>query len=336
VNIGNPISSIINRALRKPGDRLNVVTLTTHERYDVNISNLNADFWVLDGENVRKWNTKYSQIPNNFHYVKEIPSHIVPDCMISGNPFVHINLLLPISRQLHIPLINIFHTEPPAGWNNEVKKQNQGFFDQCQHHVFITEENLLSWGFKDDKNCTVITHGIDSELFNLGELERKEHILTVGNDFINRSGELGYDLWKYMTQGLPVKVVGSTPGLSSPAESLDELIREYQTSRIFLNTSLRSPLPMSLIEGMACGSAVVTTNTNAICDFVTHGHDALVYSPNEPEVGRDYLVKLLNDKKECERLAQNARNTILEKFRMDDFVGKWESVLEEVCGKVYK
>lgn len=336
MNIGNPISSILNRAARKPGDRLNVITCTTHERYDTNIANLNANFWIIDGENVRKWNTKYSKIPDNFYYVNEIPSHIVPDCVLSGNPFVHIGLLSPISRQLHIPLINIFHTEPPSAWNNEVKKQNQGFFDQCQHHVFITDENLISWGFSGDKNCTVITHGIDSELFNPGDFKRKDIVLTVGNDFINRRHELGYDLWKFITQGLPVRVVGSTPGLSEPATSLDELIKEYQSAKIYLNTSLRSPLPMSLVESAACGNAIVTTNTNAIADFFTHNYDCYMFSPNEPEQGRAYIIKLASNPEECKRLATNARNTVLEKFKMDDFVGKWESILEEVCGKVYK
>ena len=95
-------------------------------------------------------------------------------------------------------------------------------------------------------------------------------------------------------------------------------------------------MPMSLIESAACGLAICTTNTNAICDFFTHEYDCLIYSPNELDIGRSYLEKLLKDKGLCKRLGENARKTILEKFKISDFVGKWESLLRTVCGKVYK
>lgn len=335
MNIGNPISSIIKRATKK-SERLNIITWTTHERYDVNLANINADFYVLKGEGCRTWNEKYSKTPSNFFYVDKIPEHITIDCIISGNPFVHIPLGIPISKQLHSPLLNIFHTEPPNAWTKEAKIGNTVFLDQCAHHVFITEENLISWHFKNDKNCSVIEHGVDSKLFNPGNLKRNDTILTVGNDFINRNQELGFDIWRGTTQGLPVKVVGSTPGLSQPAESLEDLITEYQTSRIYLNTSLRSPLPMSLIEAAACGCAIATTNTNAIADFFTHGHDCYIFSPNELDIGRSYLVKLLEDKEECKRLATNARKTVLERFDVSRFVGEWEYLLQNVCGRVFK
>lgn len=335
MNIGNPISSVINRVVGKKGP-YKILTFSAHERYEPLLCNCNVEMYSLPGQSVREWNTKYSKIPDNYYFVQDLKPHLTFDACISHNPFVHIPLASPISRQLHIPIINIFHTEPPLGFDKNAKLANQGFFDQCSWHVFITEENQISWGFKDDKNCTVIEHGLDSDLFNPGNLERKDHILSVGNDYVGRNLELGFDLWRVMTQGLPVRVIGNTPGLSLPANSLEELITEYQTSRIFLNTSLRSPLPMSLMEAMATGCAIVTTNTNAICDFLTQGYDALIYSPNEPQKGREYLERLLKDKEECKRLGANARKTVLERFKISRFVSEWESLLGEVCERVFK
>lgn len=336
MNIGNPISSIIRRATRKESGRLNIITWTTHERYDVNLSKINANFYVFKGEGCRTWNEKYSKTPDNFFYVDKIPEHITIDTIISGNPFVHIPLAIPLSKQLHVPIISIYHTESPQNWTKEAKTANQGFLDQCAHHVCITWENSIGWHLHKDDNVSVIEHGMDTELFNPGNLEKKEYILSVGNDYIGRNQELGFDLWRVITKGLPVRVVGNTPGLSQSANSLEELVTEYQTSKIFLNTSLRSPLPMSLMEAMATGLPIVTTNTNAICDFLTHGYDSYIYSPNEPQKGREYLEKLLKDKEECKRLGANARKTALERFKISRFVNRWESLLENVCGRIFK
>lgn len=330
------ISSIIKRATRKTGDRLQIGTWSTHERYDISLSKLNADFWLFPGEHVKPWNEKYSKIPANFHFVNDkLPDWITLDCIVSGNPSVHIPLGANLSKSLHIPLINIFHTCAIPGFTKEIKQNNQGFFDQCAHHVFITEFNKIEWQFSGDKNTSVIEHGIDSELFNPGDFKREPYILTVGNDFRNRDQELGFSLWAHITKGLPVKVVGSNPGISNPANSVEELVQEYQKSRIYLNTSLRSPLPMSLCEAASTGNAIVTSNMCGVSDFFTHGHDCLVFSPQNPERGRQYLEELLSNQQECKRLGENARETVLKRFGMDRFVREWTDLLEEVCEKPY-
>lgn len=328
----SPLSSIINRATKKT-DRLNVITWTTHERYDTHLSKINADFYVLNGPNCRKWNEKYSKIPDNFFYVNRIPQHINMDAIISGNPFVHIPLGVPISREFHIPIINIFHTEPFQGWSPDLNSHYTNFFNQAQHHVFITEENKISWGINGDS--TVIEHGLDTELFSPID-EKDDYILTVGNDFIGRKAELGFEVWRFIAQDLPCRVVGSTPGLSEPAKTLEELVGIYQKAKIYLNTTLKSPLPMSLCEAMACGLPIVTTNTNAICDYLTHGYDALIFSPNEPQKGKDYIIQLLEDETYRRILGENARKTALERFKLGDFVKKWENLLSIQCNKVYK
>jgi glycosyltransferase involved in cell wall biosynthesis len=334
------ISSIIKRATRKAGDRLQILVFSAHERYEPLLCGLNADFYALSGEHVRKWNEKYSKIPENYTFLKDnrIPDYVVPDLIISHNPFAHIPLGIQYARQYSVPLLNIFHTEPPIGWTKESKLQNNNFFSQCAHHVFITQENLVSWGFSGDKNCTVIEHAIDSELFCEGNLTRENRILSVGNDFIGRNHELGYDLWKYLTKDLTichVKVIGNTPGLSKPAESIEELVSEYQKSRIFLNTSLRSPIPMSLIEAASCGCAIVTTNMNAIPDFFEHFENAFIFSPQNPEKGKEYLIELIKNPEKCERMGKKAREMVLKRFSMDRFLKEWSNLLENICEQPY-
>ena len=77
-------------------------------------------------------------------------------------------------------------------------------------------------------------------------------MLKVANDFVGRGNILGYDLFRRVTDGLPVRIVGETPGLSLPAKDLDDLINEYQTSRISINTAHMSPVPYSVLESSCC------------------------------------------------------------------------------------
>lgn len=327
----------MRQSTRGPYDPWNILCFSAHERFEQNICGLNANFYALPQKNNRKWNQQFSQTPKNYVFLKNrIPPNIDFDCILSHNPFEHIDLATPISKQLHIPLISIYHTDAPKlEWNRKVYEQTRQYFDRAHHHVFITEHNKIAWGFTKEQNVTVIEHGIDTELFSSGNQPKENYVLTVGNDFINRDKELGFSIWRYITDELPKKVIGGTPGLSEPAQTQQELVGELRKAKVYLNTTLRSPLPMSFLEALSVGSACVTTNTNAIADFFTHGHDCLMFNPSEPEQGRNYVRRLLKDDWECKRLGENARKTILEKFKMSTFLGKWESLLECVCNKSY-
>ena len=55
---------------------------------------------------------------------------------------------------------------------------------------------------------------------------------------------------------------------STPAESVADLVNEYCSSKVFLNTSTVSPIPTTLLEAMSCGSAVVSTATCMIPEII--------------------------------------------------------------------
>lgn len=130
--------------------------------------------------------------------------------------------------------------------------------------------------------------------------------------------------WQRITRNLPVIVVGDTPGLSKPAPSIGALVNEYQTSQVFLNTSTISPIPTVVLEAMACGCAVVSTATCMIPEIIEHGHNGFI-SNDEFEL-RKYCTELLNNKELAEKLGNNARKTIVEKFSKEQFIQNWNQV----------
>jgi hypothetical protein len=227
-------------------------------------------------------------------------------------------------------LLNLEHTLPMASWTGNLSQFKQMRGDV---NVFISEYSREQWGWAED-DAYVIHHGIDTEVFTPPiSPQRKLHVLSVVNDFANRDYFCGYNLWKEVTGGLPVKLLGDTPGLSEPAKSIEELVKAYQQCGVFLNTSLVSPVPTVMLEAMACGCAVVSTNTCMIPDIIKHGENGFIY--NNAKEMREGLELLLEDKELNAKLGAAARRTIEKRFSLDRFVTDWIALLNIVKNVPY-
>lgn len=317
-----PLQGILRQAFRGK-DTINCLTAATHERYQSGFSDLRGvHFHMLHDEQFVKWNTGTAPIPSNHTLWENLPP-ITFDFVLSQNKFGQFQKLAPIANAMNIPLISLEHTLPATQWPKEhIQKLGQlkGNVD-----VFISDYSRKAWGFP---NAVVIPHMVDTDVFTVGNKERKKHILTVANDYIGRDWCLNFSQYKRVTQGLPTRPVGNTPGLSKGTSSLDELVNEYQTSRIFLNTAHVSPIPTSLLEAMSCGSAVVSCNTCAIPEYIQHGENGLLAN-NDKEM-RSYLLLLLQDKELATRLGENARKTIEEKCNKELFLNNWTNLFRSV------
>lgn len=101
-------------------------------------------------------------------------------------------------------------------------------------------------------------------------------------------------------------------------------------SSIFLSASWSEGWPLGPAEAMACGCAVLTTNSLGVLDYCEHGVSALVSPPKEPQALGANLLLLLGDDNLRLRLA-NAGNERIRQFT-------WErstSLMEEyICGRV--
>ena len=328
----NPINSILH-STKKRGDKLNILTFASHERFEPNLCLTGHNFYSLITEGTRQWKEQYSPIPSNYHIFRDtVPEYFLNeiDLIISHNPFVHI----PLAHNLHlnVPVINIFHTMPSPGWDNiNIHPQAKQMFDFCTEHVYISEFNKAAWGYNKGR---VIHHGLDTELFcGFPETQRKNKILTVANDYINRDWALGFSIWNFIQQKMGREVmwpVGDTPGLSGPAKNMDELLECYQTSSIFLNTSTASPIPMSLLEAMSCECACVSAATCMIPEIIEHGKDGFLCPPNKPEKFVEYLTILLKDEEMAREMGRNARKKIQTMFSLERFVKEWNEVIWSV------
>jgi glycosyltransferase involved in cell wall biosynthesis len=333
------VSSIFRQHIRNL-DKLNLFTLITHERAEQGWGYLEHEFYAWGGQNnVRTWNTNVSLPPLNYHILPfgQLPNHIELDLCISQSPDIHLPICKQISNHFRIPIIQVWHTFPQPNYPKFQKKQLRQVFDSFVN-VFISEDNRQEWGFGDCPNAYVIWHGIDIEYWKpSAEVQKKNHILSVNNDFINRNWCLGFDLFRQTVglmsnQQLPITIVGNTPGLSNPSKSQDDMLKIYQEHTIYLNTTLYSPISMALLEAMACGLCCISTKQGLAGKIIQHGYNGLLCDP-DPRIMRQHCIEMLNEPTAREEMGKNARKTIQEMFSVNNYVENWNKIFKIALGE---
>ena len=107
----------------------------------------------------------------------------------------------------------------------------------------------------------------------------------------------------------------------------EEWVKVSQNHDIFINTSYFDNMPVSLIEAMALGLPLVTTNVGGIPSLVKNDYDAILVKPDDVTAMVDAIRYLLNDSEKASLLAKNGRSTA-QKFDWVQVREKWINLLK--------
>lgn len=107
-----------------------------------------------------------------------------------------------------------------------------------------------------------------------------------------------------------------------------EVPRWLNQGDIFLNTTTVDNTPVSVLEAMACGLGVVSTNVGGIPYLLEHEHDALLVPPNDPEAMAAAVRRLLTEPGLAERLSRNGRLKVL-RFDWSVVLPQWEALFNQ-------
>jgi glycosyltransferase involved in cell wall biosynthesis len=110
-------------------------------------------------------------------------------------------------------------------------------------------------------------------------------------------------------------------GVSKP-----DVSRLLNTGDIFLNTTNYDNTPISVLEAMACGLCVVSTNVGGIPYMLEHEKDALLVPPDDPDAMAAAVRRLLTEPGLGARLSQNGR-VKAEQFDWSTVLLQWENLL---------
>jgi hypothetical protein len=329
------IRSIIRRSTLKESDILNILTFCTHERYEQNLCKTGHRFYSFN--HGKRWNKDFGKIPENYEEISIVPWYVNFDLILCHTSCERLSVAKQMQSLFNIPILRQTHVLPDVRF--DVPEQISSFNSiEVDHDSFISSYNMQQWGNHKNKNTSMIEHGIDFDFWQTGpDLERDNVLLSVVNQWPSRDWCCGWNLWNDIVkikEPLPTRVLGDSPGLSKPAENIEALRDAYKSSSVFLNTSIHSPVPTVLMEAMACGCAVVSTDNCMIPEIIEHGVNGLL--ANTAEELREHCTYLLKNPDKARELGENARRTIEEKFNLQRFTDNWNNLFFKVIDNYRK
>ena len=214
-------------------------------------------------------------------------------------------------------------------------------------------ERILNKGAKTEK-IRVLHNFVDTNDFKFVKRSRPSNvILYVGRLSMEKSLEtlLYATNFLYQNNGdANLLIVGDGP----EREKLETLATELGIRNRIQFLGVRSDIPellrmadvlvlpsriegfpMVILEGMASGTVVVAANVGAIPEVVNE-KTGLVFNPGDHIELAAQLHKVLNDKELADRLRENARKIIDDKFGMDKHVSSLTREYKKmVCARMH-
>ncbi len=106
----------------------------------------------------------------------------------------------------------------------------------------------------------------------------------------------------------------------------DDVPRLLAAPDIFVISSRREGMPLSLLEAMASGLAVIVTAVGGCAEVVRHGHNGVVVPPANPLALARAVAELAGDAQKRAELGRNALKTAREKFSLQEAVRTIEKI----------
>jgi glycosyltransferase involved in cell wall biosynthesis len=100
---------------------------------------------------------------------------------------------------------------------------------------------------------------------------------------------------------------------------------------IFLNTPNVDNMPVSVLEAMASGLCVISTNVGGVPYLLKDESDSLLVPANSPEAMAAAVSRILTEPGLADRLSQSARAKS-EKYDWNVVLPQWETLLRSVAG----
>ncbi len=298
---------------------MKIFDMLAHEGYHYELCKLKCDFTMVV-DRTHRWNPRYRPVPSNVTFIDRgtLSVHYVErhDVAIIHN-YKHWQLL----QECSIPKIVVMHCSKAGQGDPQFAAED---LSGCVV-VFNSYKDKDRWDLKCPRQY-VIWHGFDPTEWPISDRSIKK-IMTVGRRISERDSICGYRLVQELERSsLPIKLVGDNPalGIQSPG-SFDEFKEFHSKYAVYLNPTIRSPMPRGRGEAMMSGIPIITTGFYDEEIFIEQGVNGFI-SSNVQEI-KEYAALLLADEKLQATMAENVRRTALERFHIGRFLSEWKTVI---------
>lgn len=122
-----------------------------------------------------------------------------------------------------------------------------------------------------------------------------------------------------------------TPNLRIIGETRD-VYDYYALADVFVCTSFEESFPRVLLEAMAFGLPIVTTDVHGIPEIVRHNVEALLVRSGSPSELADAIVAVQTDPESARQRANRASNRVARLFAHDQVLPRHVALLQTVAG----
>ncbi|MDO9545355.1 MAG: glycosyltransferase family 4 protein [Pelolinea sp.] len=99
---------------------------------------------------------------------------------------------------------------------------------------------------------------------------------------------------------------------------------------IFVHASVETDSPISVMEAMACGLAVIVSEVHGTVEMIKPDKDALLFEPRDSIMLAHELEKLYKSEQLRSDLGKEARQSVIQKFSLYQSVTQLQELIEEV------
>lgn len=353
--------------LRREKRRYKVLTHRWHVPHQYEIYKLPIDFVLVTGTGTPmtyQWSSNQRPLPSNVQ-IKSVDEIDFSEFDMAIVHFDENVLCTDLSNgvlghdwgltfrwflaNVKLPMVGVCHGTPPFVGQYGANPDPIDRFTICDAdaeylrralwdvRVVVNSHQAASeWRFNKTK---VIWHGYDPQEFPFGRHDLD--VVSHGVDLYRPHYRGAHQLKAVLERLDPSLSVSTHRHLSDvPVPSQDRRFSEFNfrnwlahlgRHKVYLNTTLRSPMPRSRTEAMMCGAVPISLDNHDVSQFIRN--DVNGFSSESIEEISDYCNYLCRNSGVQQRVSAAARQTAIDLFNHDHFLSNWASLVDDTVGR---
>ena len=205
------------------------------------------------------------------------------------------------------------------------------FFQNSDDLKLFTEKRILG---KNQSTCVVNGSGVDLEFYNKTPLPSEPAFLLIARMIKNKGIEEYVEAIREVKKNYPLVKFSMVGGLEENIDGIDSnVIKSWVTSglvdyrgvvsdvrpeiakcSVYVLPSYREGTPRSVLEAMAMGRAIITTDVPGCRDTVIDGITGLLVPSKDSSGLADAMKRLIQDEKLRREMGQRSREYAERKY----------------------